>query len=510
MPLTPQQIAARDHVMQCEPNLGIRARAGTGKSFTIVEAIKTIPRHKSTLVVAFNKDIATAMEAKVRRGVHVKTLHGLGYGAIQRARGRSLPPDSSRLITFARAIVPNKPLYNHRSAVALVRQLSSLAMCHLAVTPETIEPLMRSYGLLPDPVITRREYAVWAAELLAECRKPAASISFDEMVFLPAIENIYTGNYSHVLFDEAQDCNPSQERLVLNALSQYGKGTVVFDDRQCIYRFRGASVEALDALLGKLEAEVLPLTVTFRCPRRVVELVQPLVEDYSACDGAPEGRVTWVPEDHIYSSIQPGHVVIARSNFFLSRICIRLAKKGIRARIVGKDYADKFQGLIDLAPGTSTAEMITWLGQYRQSEADRLEALGDNDRAEELGEIVETIRELSEGLRTQKQLADRLADIFVDPKSPDAVRCVKLMTVHKAKGLEWSDVWMMETSFSLNSLEGENLYYIAATRTKWEPQHHGHLRLVQTPRKDGSWPPSIAKGLLPRSVIEQWESEEEV
>ena len=56
-----------------------------------------------------------------------------------------------------------------------------------------------------------------------------------------------------------------------------------------------------------------------------------------------------------------------------------------------------------------------------------------------------------------------------------------------AKGLEFDRVWMFETTFNVSTVEGENLYYAAATRSK------NQLFLVQIPRKDKKIPVSIAE-----------------
>ena len=50
------------------------------------------------------------------------------------------------------------------------------------------------------------------------------------------------GDYDHVLVDEYQDTNPLQSRI-LRALCPHGRITVVGDDAQSIYAFRGATID---------------------------------------------------------------------------------------------------------------------------------------------------------------------------------------------------------------------------------------------------------------------------
>lgn len=55
-------------------NLVVRARAGTGKTTTIIEGIKRA-RERNILLAAFNKSIELA--AKLGSAGRAKTLHGL-------------------------------------------------------------------------------------------------------------------------------------------------------------------------------------------------------------------------------------------------------------------------------------------------------------------------------------------------------------------------------------------------------------------------------------------------
>src|SRR4029077_979927 len=68
-------------------NLVVRARAGTGKTTTIIEGVNRAPE-KSILLAAFNKSIATELQNRVKNTrVEAKTLHGLGYKFIARYAG---------------------------------------------------------------------------------------------------------------------------------------------------------------------------------------------------------------------------------------------------------------------------------------------------------------------------------------------------------------------------------------------------------------------------------------
>ena len=63
-----------------EGNLVVEARAGTGKTTTIIEAVKSAPE-KTILLAAFNKRIKEELESRITSSPHIeaKTLHAIGF-----------------------------------------------------------------------------------------------------------------------------------------------------------------------------------------------------------------------------------------------------------------------------------------------------------------------------------------------------------------------------------------------------------------------------------------------
>lgn len=78
-------------------NLIVRARAGTGKTTTILEGINHAPENK-ILLAAFNKRIATELTEKLGDPrAEAKTLHSLGYKFLTYAWGQR-PPRRQRRV----------------------------------------------------------------------------------------------------------------------------------------------------------------------------------------------------------------------------------------------------------------------------------------------------------------------------------------------------------------------------------------------------------------------------
>lgn len=64
------------------------ARAGSGKTTTIIEGLTYVPRGKTVLMVAFNKKIKDELSSRAPNHVEVETLHGYGYRQVRSAFGR--------------------------------------------------------------------------------------------------------------------------------------------------------------------------------------------------------------------------------------------------------------------------------------------------------------------------------------------------------------------------------------------------------------------------------------
>ena len=63
----------------------VEARAGTGKTSTIVEALNHIPSGQRAMLVAFNRSIARELGERCPSNTRCQTLHSHGFGAVRKA-----------------------------------------------------------------------------------------------------------------------------------------------------------------------------------------------------------------------------------------------------------------------------------------------------------------------------------------------------------------------------------------------------------------------------------------
>ena len=104
---------------------------------------------------------------------------------------------------------------------------------------------------------------------------------FAQMLAEPAIATEIAGRFDHLLVDEYQDTNALQGEIVLR-LRPYGRGlTVVGDDAQAIYSFRGAAVENILGFpdLFTPRADIVTLAQNYRATQPILDIANALMSD---------------------------------------------------------------------------------------------------------------------------------------------------------------------------------------------------------------------------------------
>lgn len=480
-------------------HLVVRARAGTGKTSTILEAIRHAPEH-DVLLAAFNKRIAQELQGRLagRAGACAKTLHALGYQALRKARpevtvdgkrgkrivdglraNRWTMPGGALLCLPSSDPAPEgaapgeQDMQLPENVAREVARWASVAknVCPLALNAgDVVDGLCDSPAIeFPDEETELRGWTAYAHAALAFAAMQAAqaddgTCDYDDMLYLPLALGMPCERYSLVVVDEAQDMCPAQLLLARKALREGGRMVLVGDDRQAIYGFRGADSNALDRMRRELQAAELGLTVTWRCPRLVVERAARLVPDYSAAPEAPEGELAEGMLPDLIAGATPGDFVLSRTNAPLGAVALALLRAGKRAGIAGRDLG---AGLLELVRRWKVSSVPAWLARLRtweDREVKRARASRSESRAEEVMDRAALLRELAQDVAGLRELETRIETLFAEDGRPRIV----CSSVHRAKGLEADRVWLLEETLhrGRDAQEESNIEYVAVTRAK--------------------------------------------
>lgn len=475
-----------DAVANGTGHLVVRARAGSGKTTVIMEALRRVDPAKRVLLCAFNKSIAEELEQRAPAQVTVRTLHSLGYAALRAAWGK-VGVSKDREMDIVRRVTPSELRSDHRGTVA---RLIGLAKANLLTTSDDILALAAARGMLPDwdaycdgnwkPRYGDRHLVEWVQKAMAASRERASEVSFDDMVYAPAALQMRSGPYDMVFVDETQDMSAAQLALAKMALGRGGRLVAVGDDRQAIYGFRGADAEAMPRIVREMAARTLPLSISYRCPVAVADLARRYVPDFESPPSAPAGEVAAASIEVAARDWREGDFVLSRTNAPLVPLCLRALRDGRRARVQGRDIGAGLTALVRKSGARTMAQLLAWVGEWEHAEVAKLEASKRSDADAQVDAVrdrADTLRALCEDIETIAALEARIAFLF-DDAAPGA----RLMfsTVHRAKGLEADRVWLLAPTFRPeHSDEEANLWYVAVTRSMRV------LRLVNFPERRG-------------------------
>ena len=205
----------------------------------------------------------------------------------------------------------------------------------------------------------------------------------------------------------------------------------------------------------------MPLPISYRCPKRVIYLAQKLVPDIQSFSGSPDGEIHHIHPDNLQKYTQPGCFVLSRTNAPLISLCMKYIKKGVKANILGKDVGIGLSYLIKKSAKKTIPAFLTWLDKWSEKELEILKKKGKNGFF--IIDRVECLQKICEGCSSLEEAQQSIKDMFHDESGEDTVL---FSTVHKSKGLERNDVFILYDTIRQDTQENKNIYYVALTRAK--------------------------------------------
>ena len=452
---TKQQQAIFDWFANGIGNLVVIARAGTGKTTTICEAVTRAPE-QNIFVTSFGNRIVKELDARVGQepAVLVKSVHGVGLQAISRlwSKGKRITVDvRDRGRQLTDAVCPPKLT---SSARYTIQSLMTYAREHrpYMTTEQEMLAMAKAYGIEHDS-IDQATMAHFAYKCFLHARQPSMLIDYADMIYLPlVVPGMAQPRFDLIVGDEAQDFNRPQLDLMQMLLNPGGRFCVVGDDKQAIYAFRGADVGALARIQSALKADTLTLTQTYRCGVEIVKHAQLLVPDIHVGPDAHKGEVREMNSTDLLRALAPGDWVLSRTNAPLAKIAMRLLRENRRVIIQGRDIGKTLADVVNkLSKWGDIADMFVFtdkLEAWTQAEIAKARKDENDAREQFVMDQYETLTVLAEGVNSPKALIARIYSLFneVDGDGND-VQFIVCSTVHKAKGLEADRVFILSSTF---------------------------------------------------------------
>ncbi len=465
-----------DEIANGKGHVVVKARAGSGKTTTIVEAISRIPKTKSTIFVAFNKHIATELQ---NRGVNACTLNSFGFKMFRQGCAKRTKINVKKTANILKYKIFNLAMASKETktkcfkCIYAVTKLIGLMKSH-AVDPKDVknvyEDLSVKHGI-DIPEYDDFLHILTQTYLIGIEQKNV--IDFDDQLFLPIYMDLPIEQYDYVFVDEAQDLNPVQIELV-KRMGKDGRVIAVGDEYQAIYGFRGADPDAIDNIIAGLNAKTLPLSICYRCPKLVVQEAQKIVPDIEWHDDAEIGIVEQIDLESFEKLADDGDYVLCRTTAPLVKSCLMFIRNHRKATVKGREIGQQLAGLIEKITEDRSADIqrfLESLNQYASDETDKLKKRGRDAEIMALQDRVDTISALSHNAETVDDLHLRIAQIF-----SDNVSGIVFCTIHRAKGLEAKRIFILKPELLPHPMakqpwqqkQERNLKYVAVTRSQGE------------------------------------------
>jgi DNA helicase-2/ATP-dependent DNA helicase PcrA len=302
MDLTHLNEPQRQAVEHGNAPLLVLAGAGTGKTSVITHRIAHLIRVRKVLpaqllAVTFTNKAAREMRERTAKLAQLGA-EALDMGTFHRICGRLLRRYGSAL-----GLDPAFVIYDGDDQLQLIRRLlGELNLDAQEFHPRTLRGRLENWknqGLLPDQVkliprdpIDRKSLDVY--RLYRKRCLEANAVDFGDMLLhcvtllqtQPAILRTLQQRWTHLLVDEYQDTNAVQYLLLKLLVTSQHSLTVVGDDDQSIYRWRGADIgNILRFERDYPGATVIRLEQNYRCTQTILNAANKVIANNTARKG---------------------------------------------------------------------------------------------------------------------------------------------------------------------------------------------------------------------------------
>ena len=286
--------AQRDAVEAPGGPLLIFAGAGSGKTRVLTHRIAHLiagraVEPRQVLAVTFTNRAAREMRARLERllgtapgGMWLGTFHAVGARILRRdGDAIGVPPnftiydEADRLAAMKRAL---------RAAGLDDRRFAPSRVVHSVSSAKNELLDAAGFALRADgrwDVEVARAYRAYEAEMAA-----AGALDFDDLLMrtvrllqdVPPVLEHYRDRWRHIFVDEYQDTNHAQYLMVSLLAATHRNLTVVGDDDQSIYRFRGADIRnILEFQKDFPDARVVTLEQNYRSTQPILDAAHAVI-----------------------------------------------------------------------------------------------------------------------------------------------------------------------------------------------------------------------------------------
>lgn len=488
---------------ETDKNILIQAVAGSGKTTVILHLISE--SQGQFYYVAFNKSIKEEVETKFAElnipdtKAKAMTLHALGLSAVKNALYRIKIEGSKNFKlykTIEDKIKQQTKGITYEERTRLMFTLFDFIDNSRLFLNDDFDAIYKSL-LMMDKIPFDHKNLKKCWEIFLEAReeeykkdieKKTVMIDFLDMIYLPARLGLHIPIYpEYLMIDECQDLNLCQHTIINNLINQgdIKKWVAVGDRNQSIYGFTGAYPESFDLFKTRPNVVELPLDICYRCPADVIKSANYVYNVMTGFKKNP-GAVTEFTNISMKEDISKitkvfqknDTLVVCRNKSPLIKLLFALLKQNIAAKLFGDDILSSVMNFlkpfksdsIEVAQSKIEKELNFLIAKEDKSETEKIKMFV---LRENYSNFIAFKTNLSKSpYEIVENLVEQIQSLF-DNKGEDG-SIVKLCTIHKSKGLEASNVIIMNENLIPSKfakapsqlVQEKNLMYVARTRSK--------------------------------------------
>lgn len=449
----------------------------SGKTATLKELCNRTPVGTSCLFMAFNKSIAEELKTKLPTTVECNTFHSMGLRTLMKNFRFRMQLEENKCFSLCMELFDfRKKGYKEkmRYYFSLQELWEKIRLSLCEINEENVSALCIEYDLDYENSMINDLNKInerWRKDCARIQDNKSFKMDFPDMLWIPYnfVDEMNFPKYQVVMLDESQDSFTLQKEILQRYIKPRGRFIAVGDSKQLIYNFMGSDLDVFTSIKRMPNTICLPLSVTYRCAKKIVEKANEVFPGTECIPTAIEGVIR---SGDIFEA-ESGDFILCRNNYPLVATFIMLLEKGKKASIMGRDFGESLCRLLD------GQERLDDLYLLLEDKVSKLKERGLSEIAitnnasyvtlKEKVSIIEILYKRFPG--SFLALKQKIKNIFSDDKTG-----IILSTIHKSKGLEAKRVFFLNPELipskfakTPKALYAEEcLKFVAITRAKEE------------------------------------------
>lgn len=485
-------------------NMAIEALAGSGKTSTAL--MLTELTTTSDVYVAFNKSIQLEMKEKLKNPkTKCYTMHGLALSVMRYNLEQvkkepelnnfkihkiidELFEDEYKNDKKFNTIEYKDYLKDNYITLYNVIRLKNIEV----LSADNIEWICDELGVFQSTsefiAHTPNQMLNWIEKidnLSLKLFEDKCEIDFTDMLYI-TFKKLQNSNwnipywllFTNIYYDEFQDASLLHQKLIRYFKRSNGRFILIYDKNQAIYGFAGADCRATDNVDRMfLPIEHFKLPINYRCGSDILKYVNRQFHvGILPRPNATIGDVIRIDESLLKNKVKPNDFIIGRKNQQLISTAMDLVKSGVRIYLSDKEIVTKIVKAVKNTKQKTVGELLVYCNNFLQKYGELKESERKKFDREDIDLIIILINYFSREYQLSGTYKiDRFISYIqnmINVDNPDG--CVRIMSIHKSKGLESENVFVLNEGRSFIELgrskdmiqQERNLSYVALTRAK--------------------------------------------